>query len=390
MRLTGSPQWQTVHVGMLLLLLKTGGASAAEDPLITLEASIDTKYDDNLFRLPEKVAVVGGRNDTIYTPKLKMDYQQSYSRQHLMVSTSFFSPIYQQHSGINYDGYLFTTGWRGQIGRNWQPRLSYHKTHELSSFEDVQAGIVDMLDRDRVEAGLALGGNGRMLLASDVWREQQRHSSVTYENLDLDEVGFGMQWNWETRRGSKIIARYEYLSIGYRESLAQVLDYRVNKYLLNLIWPISNKLILSGHGGVVFLSRDEDSNMQRTWLGGSEVRWLPMDRWEFNLSYKRDTKDPGYNAPIAYSDTLAFEANWMVEQRLSVETLVSLSKDRYQADQVGFARADDGWAMRMALVWQPSEMVNVQPYWTVGERDSNQPDVEYAYRQVGVSFTYRY
>ncbi|GAA4492400.1 hypothetical protein GCM10023095_00810 [Pseudaeromonas paramecii] len=372
-------------------LLVTNVVRAAQEDNFILNASLGVMYDDNLFRLPEQASAVDGRGDTILTPTATLGYQQSFSKQQVSLSASAFSPRYQQHDTLNYHGYRLSTGWLGQVGKRWQPSLGYMKSRELSSYEDVQAGVMDMLSRQRFEGGLAYGRIGRIRLGADGWLEQKRHGSSTYEQLDLDDSGAGVQSEFASRRGSKVTLRYESRWIDYQQAAAQVLDYRLDKLRLSLFWPVSAKLEWSAVGGFMAWHFDGNDSSKRSWLGGTKFHWLPSDRWDLDLSYQRDSQDPGYNVRVSYSDTLALEAGWQLAQKWRLEGRVSQMWSQYGLDDtLGQERKDEALMYRMALIWQTTDKIRAESYWTLGKRDSNQANTDYDYQQCGLTFTYSY
>lgn len=374
----------------LAMLLMTKGLWAAQEDNLILNASLSVQHDDNLFRLPDQVSVEKGRGDTIATPTATLGYQQLFSKQRVSLTATAFSPRYQQHDTLNYHGYRLATGWLGQIGKRWQPSLDYLKSHELSSYEDVQTGIMDMLDRQRFAAGLFYGRIGRVRLGADGWLEQKRHGSSTYELLDLDDTGLGLQSEFSSRRGSKVTLRYESQWIDYRKA-PEVLDYRLDKLRLSLMWPVSAKLEWSAVGGYMRWHFDDEEASQRSWLGGTRFRWLPTDKWDLDLSYQRDSQDPGYNLRVAYSDTLALDAGWALAQKWRLKGRVSQVWSQYGLDDsLGQQRKDDSLSYRLALTWQATETLSAEPYWMLGHRNSNQSSTDYDYQQLGLTFTYSY
>lgn len=244
-------QNRKINIGwlFLVLLLVANRGNAAEERNLILDASLGVRYDDNLFRLPKRVAAIDGRGDTIITPTATLGYQKAFSKQRIRLNASAFSPRYEQHDSLNYHGYRLSTDWQGQVGTRLLPSLGYSKSYELSSYEDVRAGIMDMLTRQRFTAGLFYGRVGRVRVGADGWQEQKRHGSHTYDQLDLNDSGLGLQSSFHSHRGSSVTLRYESQWIDYQQAVAQVLDYRLDKLRLSLAWPVSSKLALTAVGG---------------------------------------------------------------------------------------------------------------------------------------------
>lgn len=387
-------QNRKINIGwlFLVLLLVANWGDAAEERNLILDASLGVRHDDNLFRLPKRVAAVDGRGDTIITPTATLGYQKAFSKQRIRLNASAFSPRYEQHDSLNYHGYRLSTDWQGQVGTRLLPSLGYSKSYELSSYEDVRAGIMDMLTRQRFTAGLFYGRVGRVRVGADGWREQKRHGSHTYDQLDLNDSGIGLQSSFHSHRGSSVTLRYESQWIDYQQAVAQVLDYRLDKLRLSLAWPVSSKLALTAVGG--YMGWHFDSNdmfSQRSWIGGMSAHWVPDEKWDLDLSYRRDSQEPGYNIRVSYVDTLALQAGWQLAPKWRLEARLSQDWAKYGLDDTLVRqRKDDTLLYRLALTWQASEHIRADSYWMLGDRNSNQSNNEYEYQQLGLTLTYRY
>ncbi|WP_409422856.1 hypothetical protein ABHF91_07590 [Pseudaeromonas sp. ZJS20] len=388
-RTVGQPRWAGM-LGMVLLGSISTQASAASDDNLIMDVSVGIQHEDNLFRLPDGEDAPKGRADTIVIPRARLGYQQEFSRQTFRVDASAFSPRYQQHDTLDYHGYSLSAAWLGQLGRRWQPQLGYQKSYELSSYEDVESGIMDMLRRQHVNGGLSYGRQGRARVGIDGWLDQKRHGSSTYSQLDLDETGVGVQGHFASRRGAGATLRFESHWIEYQEPLISTLDYRLDKLRLRLNWPISAKMEASADAGYMRWTFDDDSN-QSSWLGGAALRWRPTDKLALGLNYNKDSREPGYNLRVAYSEKAGFDASWQPFEKWRLHGTATREWSQFGlSDTTATIRKDVTYVYRTELEWSPFDKFSSQLYWTLGNRNSSQASTEFDYQTIGLLLKYSY
>ena len=121
-----------------------------------LIASVDSLYDDNLFRLSDNQSSGElSRSDTIITPQAQAIYSNTFSRQDVSLDAAIYSPRYLQNESMDYTGHSVSGKWLGRVAELWHPKLGYENSQTLASFDDVALGLKDMINEQTFSGGLA-------------------------------------------------------------------------------------------------------------------------------------------------------------------------------------------------------------------------------------------
>ena len=378
---------------VLTLLGVAAPAQARFDPAdrFQLSASLDEQYDNNLFRLADEQPSTGfSRWDWLTTPQLQARYQNEFSRQQLLLDGRFFAPRFVNNSQLDYQGHQWDSRWVGRVGDLWHPGLGYRSSRTLASFTDVALGVKDMIDEDATSASLMLGGERKARIGVEGRWGDKNHDARRY--LDLQDRMWAVTLGWRTLLGSDLGLRHEQRGIRYDDQLHLGIDrdYRQQRTMLQLSWPLSDKLTWKAHAGYLQWIFDADAPDRSARIGGSELAWQASDKLSLSASGRRDADEPGDNLQISMSDRYRLAGNWAWSDKQVVELSWEQQRKDYGILLSQQERKDVTDSVRGQWNWSPWRMLTASLYWQGERRDSSIPGADYQDQVTGSTFELRY
>ena len=364
-----------------------------ESDRFKLKASIDTLYDDNLFRLSDdQSSGVMSRSDTVITPQLQAIYDNTFSRQRLLLDAAIYSPRYLQNNSMDYTGHSFSSDWLGSVGEKWHPTLGYDNSQTLSSFDDVALGLKDMISEQTFSGGVAYGGERYAKVLMDGSRKEKDHSSQTW--LNLVDQGFGVAGGWISDAGSQANLRYDHRDIHFTNPLQAFLtrDYTQQKWQLRTIWPVTNKTRLNADMGRIAWDFDANGSHSADYIGSFGVLWGYSEKLRLSGQFRRDADDPGANLRVSMSNNYSLQADWAMTSKLAWNLMWSERRTKYGVVESSLLpqQKDTTDSYRLGLSWVPYDYLTSALFVQRQNRDSNAASADYRDNQYGLNLELRY
>jgi len=146
----------------------------------------------------------------------------------------------------------------------------------------------------------------------------------------------------------------------------------------------------SADAGYMRWTFDDDST-QSSWLGGAVLRWRPTEKLALGLNYNKDSREPGYNLRVAYSEKAGFDASWQPFEKWRLHGTATREWSQFGlSDTTATIRKDVTYVYRTELEWSPFDKFSSQLYWTLGNRNSTQASTEFDYQTIGLLLKYSY
>jgi putative beta-barrel porin BBP2 len=170
----------------------------------------DVSYDDNLFRLPEGLPVVGGRRaDWVNRATAAAVLSKAVSLQQFDLSARVSRNDYLENDDLNNTSGAASLGWQWQVGDRLDGTLGGSYSRELAGFTNNR-----FLDRDPIETTAASGSARLRILRGFSLTANARRNDTThgveqrrFDDLTLDSGGFGVEY----RTAQNNLLAWEYL-----------------------------------------------------------------------------------------------------------------------------------------------------------------------------------
>lgn len=358
-----------------------------------LIASVDSLYDDNLFRLSDNQSSGElSRSDTIITPQAQAIYSNTFSRQDVSLDAAIYSPRYLQNESMDYTGHSVSGKWLGSVAELWHPQLGYEDSRTLASFDDVALGLKDMINEQTFSGGLAYGGERYAKVLVDGSRKEKDHSSQVW--LNLVDQGFGMSGGWISDAGSQATLRYDHRDIHFTRPLQNFLDrdYTQQKWQIRTVWPVTHQTRLSADIGRIAWDFEANGSHSSDYIGGFSAVWATTEKLQLTGTYRRDADDPGANLQVSMSDNYSLQADWAMLTKLAWNLLWSKRNTQYGVAQNSPLpeQNDSTTTYKLGLNWAPYDFLSSGVFWQEQNRDSNAANNDYRDNQYGVNLQLRY
>ncbi len=358
-----------------------------------LIASVDSLYDDNLFRLSDNQSSGElSRSDTIITPQAQAIYSNNFSRQDVSLDAAIYSPRYLQNESMDYTGHSVSGHWLGSVAERWHPQLGYEDSRTLASFDDVALGLKDMINEQTFSGGLAYGGERYAKVLVDGSRKEKDHSSQVW--LNLVDQGFGMSGGWISDAGSQATLRYDHRDIHFTRPLQNFLDrdYTQQKWQIRTVWPVTHQTRLSADIGRIAWDFEANGSHSSDYIGGFSAVWATTEKLRLTGTYRRDADDPGANLQVSMSDNYSLQADWAMLTKLAWNLAWSKRNTQYGVAQNSPLpeQNDSTTTYKLGLNWAPYDFLSSGVSWQQQNRDSNAANNDYRDNQYGVNLQLRY
>lgn len=358
-----------------------------------LMASVNTLYDDNVFRLDDNQnSGSASRSDTITTPQAQAIYNNTFSRQNVLLDASVYSAHYRQNSYLDYTGYSFSGKWLGNVGERWHPQLGYENNQTLTSFEDVYTEQKDLTKQSTLSWGLAYGGASYAKVLLDGSRRVSEHDSQTW--LNVVDQGFGMAGVWTTNAGSQATLRYDQRDIDYTEPLffIETRDYTQQKWQVMGAWPVTHKTHLNANIGRIVWDFDANNSHSSDFIAGLGASWAYTEKLQFSGRFQRDADAPGANIRVSISNNYSLQANWEMMTKLAWDLLWSRRDTQYGVAKNSPLPQQDETSntYKLGLTWVPYDFLTSAVFVQKQMRDSNVVNNDYQDNQYGINLQVRY
>jgi exopolysaccharide biosynthesis operon protein EpsL len=389
-------------------LALAGAVQAAPDAADPLDffVSAEYAYDDNLFRVPENLALVDptqvdleslpGRSEDDYINKISagLNLRSDAGRQVVNLGLRFDDVRYQKNDDLDYSGGNAVLGWDWQLGSHWLGRVS-------GLYDRTQASFANYLlfDRDVVETtayGLELryriGSRFALLGAGN--RASGDHSLRIRrdQNFDGDTARFGVEYR--TPSNNLFAAEFRNTRVEF-EDIPELVgaiqrDYDEDAPSVLLKYAFTVKTALEARAG--YLERNYLDPAARDYSGeiwSLALRWEPRAAIYFDIKAAHDLRAYS-DAESDYfeADVLSIGPTWRPRERIKVSTVFTWEQQDYIGNGLPTlldgARKDDVQSVKVNLDYTPRDMLAFGLTYQAIQRDSNRALREYDNSLVGL------
>jgi exopolysaccharide biosynthesis operon protein EpsL len=281
--------------GLVLLCLLSAPASAALSDTLHPFVSAMYSYDDNLFRLPEAAAGMGGRrSDTTRQLQAGVSFSRPIGRQVLSGQAKASSVSFDHFDQLNYTGKELSGTWEWHLANHLEGRVGASYVQSLTPFADTHSDQRNLRVQRRQFANGAWrfhpswrvrAGFTRDKFSYDL-REQRGNDRVE----DLAETGVDYLASSGSRVGlalRQFKGRYDTPhSIG-----GSVVDvgYRQDEVKLDVYWLFGGVTQVQMLAGWAKRKHNFFTERDTSGLNGrATVYWRPLGKLGFNASAWRD------------------------------------------------------------------------------------------------------
>ncbi len=355
----------------VLLLAAPCLVQAAYDPSdrFYLYAEGGYLFDSNILRLntslrPAQDYGYAGYSDTVRTTTVGGHYETTWSRQQFTLNGKFSDSHYQRFSGLDYHSWNAQAAWNWAFGTRWNGSITYGDSKDQSSIENAGSGIRDVL-RDRNLDGRAIFSlTSRIGLELSAGRKTERRE-LQFTN-DYNQYTYGVGLTTATEKGSVFGIRAQRSRITYvwlKQFIGSRATYDQNQLLLSARWPVTRKTTFTATGGWV---KNEGNGLPsssggRNRIGSFEWNWDVDPKNNFNLSYGRQSDNPGNNTTPSVLANYAASWTYRPTVKTQISTRASESRRDY-SNQTNRERTD---LYNLTLSWKPMTQLE---FSTFGQR----------------------
>ncbi|MFM2066753.1 MAG: hypothetical protein RLZZ584_1662 [Pseudomonadota bacterium] len=289
--------------------------------------------DSNVYRAAKGSAT---SRDTISATGLRLGVDQTFGRQHLVVSADANANRYARRKELNNTDYALNTRLDWSTLERVSGVLSFGTRQSLYRLDGVAAGVSDrnMLRSNNFGLQAQLGVVTDLSFDAGVSASQDRYSAALYRsrNLNQKSANFGLR----VRPGSGLTLR-----VGLRHGEGRFVDGADVTKRDDV--DFSSAIELSGASTLnARLSRTQERHQQagladsRGWTGGLGWNWKPLGRVSFGLDLTRDgsVSASGFDNLVttgATTDTriqnrLGLRADWEISAAWRVNSAVGLTR----------------------------------------------------------------
>lgn len=381
-------------------LFETEGAEDRDRPLL-LKVYGGFKHDSNLFRLSDDAdaqATIGSsdKSDNIFQAGVGARYELRRSRQKLVFDGSIDQNWFQNFDTLDNTSHNVRGEWDWQVGNSWDGTLGIGHRHYLENFGAVQQNIKDMIDRTRAYGSANFRPISYLKFTVDLDSVDEEHSDDSRQFLDNRTDSAAFTANWVTPSRNTVGLKFKRADATYPNDAVfsgAVLDnsYTEDEYSLVAVWNVTAASLLRGRLGRTEREFEQDPSRNfsgPTWRLGYE--WTPTGKTALEIAVWRELSGfEDFSGTYMRTTGIGIFPAWSV-----VPKLILQGKAAYQTrDYIGSSafsptteeREDKERLLQIAAVWTPLRLTKLILAVEMGDRDSNQPLVDYEYQSVGLS-----
>lgn len=371
------------------------GAHADQDDTWNLTAGINTMYDSNLFRSPNRFA----SSDQITGASVGLKLNKPVGLQRFVVDAGLTDYRYRTNDYLDYVGKNARAAWLWSFTPRLRGNLSADYNEGLNSFVDYRGRSRNLrtteMYRFDVEADVmgglrAVGGvNYLDLKNSDIF--------VAEADYQASSAEYGIKYVASTNSSATLLGRQTRGEYDKRVVNALSLNdsgFDQNDAELRFVWVASGKSNLTGRLG--YLNRSHDNYSVRDYsgpVGSLDYIWDIDAKLRINAGFKQDlasfqTLESSYYQAQIYSIVPV----WQVTTKAALRARYSYETRDYLGAPISVlgGREDTLQQSLLAVNWTPLRPLTVSTYLKRDTRVSNRAINDFESNMAGISGSYAF
>lgn len=386
--------WRSLFLAVghafLVSAILAGPASADQYDVFNVVLGSSLTYDANVFRLPDKPQLVGGRR--VVSDKIGVFYaglriDKPYAQQRLQFGVTETAYRYGNRPSLNFNALDYRGAWLWHLGPRLSGTLSADRKKSSVSYDNFRGSQTNVRTTDNHSFNLDGWVFGGWHLLLGISRNEQKNSVPFLAEQDVRTTKSEAGVNYVSGSGKSITVtrrstRGNYLNRGTDLATVFDKDFREQESELNASWIVSGNSTLNGH-----LSRTERRHerfSQRDFSGRTGefgYAWTPTGKLRVNFSAKRNIAPfLGAGSSYSVSDTLSLAPAWQVGARTEVHMSFSRTEQDFPGSvdpSLGPARSDTLNSLQLGLSWSPLRNASISASLQRDRRSSNDAAFEF-------------
>jgi hypothetical protein len=385
-----------VRYTLLALGLSSATLSQAMEPAaidagifkVTPFATLDTKYDDNIFSQQS-----GGKSSLISVLNPSVEAIADNGQQKYTLGYGFIAGVFHDSADDNYlDHSLYAQG-EWAFGRRHQlaADLSFFLTHEDrgTGFSQGAATFATDSPDTYLDSALAatytFGGiktKGRLVTDLEYYDKSYTNHKSTTRGRERVNITLGETFYWNITGATDALFELVYTDVNYKSDPTAVagagdtLDNRVIKAYAGATWQVTGKTegsVKVGYADKAFDDTDRDDFNGLSWE--TSVTWLPKSYSSLTFTLgRRQDESSGSGDYIDGKDIgVIWSHDW--KERFNTELVTNYSDEDYAGDPNG--QEDQIFNTELRANYDMRRWLTVGASYRFETRDSNQAGQDY-------------
>lgn len=376
------------------LVVYSGQALATADPAsftagpleITPELSLDTRYDDNIFR-----SFTDEDDDIIFEVRPKLTAISEWRENSFSFEAELIDATYEDSDPDEYTDWTVDSDLHLEANsRNaFDVYAGYHFLHEArgSGFSQADGQLFLLLDRpDTYEevvygAAYTFGGDdskGRIRLAADVYDKEYDRFQLDNITRDRDNTTFKGTFYWAVSDRTDLVFEGRYTDVDYDEASQDPtpgLDSEETAALVGLEWEATGKTTGRILLGAVDKDFDDDARDDWEWefTWDADVFFQANDFHLFSFGAANVVSEAVGTSDFINTDEYTATWDWEVNDLTRINASGRVAKDEYEGD----VREDDLYLFTVGVERDVRRWFTIGLSYTYDERDSNVSTLDY-------------
>ncbi|GAB4166584.1 MAG: hypothetical protein Fur0039_03590 [Rhodocyclaceae bacterium] len=369
-----------------------GGARADEGDVLNFFAGASLTRDDNVFRLPEGLGLVGGtgftaggqRSDAVRNLFMGATLDKPLGRQMLRGRFTANQVRYQRFDFLDYDGTDAKASWLWRIGKRWDGEASYERSESLTAFDDFRSPVKNLtrIDTARLAANYWLHPDWTLVASVEGGRGRNSTAIRLPNDYDRDALQAGVRFGPAT--GNRIgldLRRTAYHFPNRAAGSTFGNDQTQHDIEGTARWSFTGKSRLSARAGYRRMSHEERS--ERDFAAPTariDYDWTPGGKAALNVALRREISS-FETVSTSFIDTRAVSVSptWTPGAHTQVQGRLEYRLLTYRGD-IGSGlpqREDTGWVAALTASWAPRRFALLSLTVQHDRRDSNTSGLSY-------------
>lgn len=294
-----------------------------------------------------------------------------------------------------YEKYKLEWDWK--LGNLWDGQFGYQYNRKLSSFDDFQTPLKDMLQTKEYYLSINRQLTVRWNLFLFTKEQQKRHDLNQRTTLDQDIISAAVNLMYTSKKHSKFGLRAAFKDGGFpnkETSSDQSIDnsYQEHEYRFVVDWNISTQSRLDGSIGYTERSHNEISQRDYSGTTGElNISWYPREKTQISLSLWRDI-NAYQDATTSYVEEsgLKILPVWKITYRQELKLEAGWIDRKYKGDPDSFSfdgsvRDDSLTTTGITYSHSPLDKIKYIFSYKHEKRDSNQAENIYEFNKATAS-----
>jgi Putative beta-barrel porin 2 len=387
---------------LVVLVLHSGLAIAAETDSVRFNAGGEIISDDNLFRLPSGTAPQSGaeRSDRIQRVNASIDTRAQIGLQTVSINLAAYRDWFARNSFLDNTGHNATGRWNWQVGSNLSGTAAYANSRTLAGFGEQRRETRDLVTL----RGPTLSANLKVALdhtfGVEASEQQTRRSDPAQQALENDTSNLGLVWTYRSTsdnliglRTRRSEAKYLNPSLLTSGGIDNFVQRDVSGFVNGEAGAVSRWSAELGYAKREYV-QDGRTDFNGV-VGRAGFDWQPTVKVTLNLALSRQLIPPeNLGTSYSVSSLQAITASWAATPAISVRATAERDRRDYRtASSIsveGDERRDTLQLYRLSASFDPITALRLTAKVENGRRDSNFEGQSYRYNQVQVGAEVRF